>query len=1124
MKMVLRLFLVLVFSFANLVAMQDSSFMKSVEIVPQKGHKTSIHTFELVHNEQLLLVIDYRSYNLWDVRSAKLIYSETIDGELTNFCLSKNKEFAIFSITKNGQTKIYRKSLSSLMPLFDQALKIQALSFIKRPLLKLSNDDNYLAVVSGNHKDLSAVYDLKAQKTLWKRSLGMGYFITTDTYVKISEDRSKLLVHSRHYPLKQPAYEETKVIDLKTGNELQSLPKKANYHKLFGVDDSFVLDFGNGIYADQKKLFYTLNKEKIWGVQTTSEVGDAIVDLKTMRVFLRCKNGDLEIRSLHDGILLHSLSQTLGETQNILGVGKTDLAVEILHENNRYSLSIWDIDGLRVSDSFEGEKPLVVEYGKYILYQKQSETKRFDKDKYLYDLRLQKNIHKFTFEPLAVDSDNGFILGYDSKDGKVFLFDSKKQKLLNSFEVGSLKNNTKITPYSFHHHRISQDFAYIKRNNEQDIVINFKTKKFYTLAKNYEFAGFDPKRERLLVKNKQGKYDTSLHFFDMNSGEIAQAIALKPDRWIQKDLQFVTQNDTFWICSWDSKNLLHIEQYSADTYQYIKSIYKTLFLDKLFFSPDKEHFYTQLNGTFELRKSTTGELVKKIDTKQTQIETDTQSYMHLCPYCSRVAFLDDFNLIVDKKAIYKENEKVGSFLGDKNRWLFYSDDGYFTASLNGTQLVALKKGLQGLGIDQLALVKNRPDILLERVASKSEARIEYYKKRYLLRLQKANMTASKQSSLPAEVKIISTLQNNNELTLSFEAIPTTSSLKSYTVFVNDTPIESKEFAINSNSYQITTQLKLYDLKNKIEVGVFDTNGVESFRDMRMIYLDKAIKGDLYFIALGVSEYQDKSLNLQYAHKDVIDLETLFKKQENSALYENVKTFTFINSEANSNVLEKLKTKIGSLRAQDTLVMFIAGHGVYDADGSYYYLTHDADVANLSTSALSFEAIEELLYQADARKKLFLMDTCQSGEQEENIEEQFYAMAELNGYKPRTTRALKIKKQTQTSSKKDEKSREWLLQRDRFLFADLVRKTGAIVFSSSLGSEFSYESSTIKNGYFTDALKQALSSNAADGNKDKIVTTSELREFVSKEVSKNTKNMQNPTVDRDNLEVSIGFEL
>jgi hypothetical protein len=134
---------------------------------------------------------------------------------------------------------------------------------------------------------------------------------------------------------------------------------------------------------------------------------------------------------------------------------------------------------------------------------------------------------------------------------------------------------------------------------------------------------------------------------------------------------------------------------------------------------------------------------------------------------------------------------------------------------------------------------------------------------------------------------------------------------------------------------------------------------------------------------------------------------------------------------------------------DTFVLFIAGHGVHDGDSAatYYYLTHNADKNNLKGTCANFELIEDLLQGIAPRNKLFLMDTCESGEVDEETTVKAQAIAGARGIKARTTRAF------ETSVRTDNKPapRNFLFQKDRYI-STTSRRRGHC-FSSSKGANF-----------------------------------------------------------------------
>ena len=163
----------------------------------------------------------------------------------------------------------------------------------------------------------------------------------------------------------------------------------------------------------------------------------------------------------------------------------------------------------------------------------------------------------------------------------------------------------------------------------------------------------------------------------------------------------------------------------------------------------------------------------------------------------------------------------------------------------------------------------------------------------------------------------------------------------------------------------------------------------------------------------------------------------------------------------------------------------------------------------------------MLQGISPRNKLFLIDACESGENDDAVEAQYYTLADSRGIKARTVRGIKPLTRGSAAAPASIK-RSYLFEKDRFIYNDLQRRTGAIVFSSSKGNEFSYESDKIGNGYFTKAIMDALTTKNADKNDDNVISTDELREYVSTTVSKMTDGLQNPTVDRDNIYQKFGL--
>jgi uncharacterized caspase-like protein len=231
-------------------------------------------------------------------------------------------------------------------------------------------------------------------------------------------------------------------------------------------------------------------------------------------------------------------------------------------------------------------------------------------------------------------------------------------------------------------------------------------------------------------------------------------------------------------------------------------------------------------------------------------------------------------------------------------------------------------------------------------------------------------------------------------------------------------------------------------------------------------------------------------------------------------FQHVIAKTYIDDAVTRDNLLKAGELLKNAGVDDTVVVLVSGHGAYDLsrDATYYYGTYNVDIKNLAATAVSFDEIESLLGDIAARRKLLLLDTCESGEMDETT---------------RAEVAAKFGTQDSPLALVRLSSRHtpvFLYERDRYIYNDLARRTGSIIFSASHAGEMSFESPKIQNGFFTHEILEGLASNQADSNQDGKISIDELEAFVSLKVALMTGGMQRPTVDRDNINQRFGFPL
>lgn len=456
-------------------------------------------------------------------------------------------------------------------------------------------------------------------------------------------------------------------------------------------------------------------------------------------------------------------------------------------------------------------------------------------------------------------------------------------------------------------------------------------------------------------------------------------------------------------------------------------------------------------------------------------------------------------------------------------WINFTPDGYFDASHYGGDLVAMTRGLDTFGVDQFALRLNRPDIILARLGLGTPEFIEHLQSRYQRRLERSGFQpGSAAFSLEApEVRLLEAAQDGKFARIDAQISDPHFPLQSYQIYINNVPIfPGQGKPAEGSSVRVSERIELGEGDNKIEISAFDRQGVEALRaHWSASYRPdpKEAKHDLYFIGFGVSHYQNPALNLQFAHKDVLDLAAALQRY--GGAFRRVAVKTYVDEAVTPENMLKAGEFLKGSGVDDIVVVLVSGHGAYDLskEATYYYGTYNIDPKNLATSAVSFEQIESLLRDIAPRRKLLLLDTCESGEMDEATRAELAAKARGAGLSARTSQTFQVAHAGQPR-------RVFLYERDRYIYNDLARRTGSIIFSASHAGEMSFESPKIQNGLFTREVIDALSSSQADTNRDGRISIDEIEAFVSFNVASKTGGLQRPIVDRDNINQRFSFPL
>jgi WD40 repeat protein len=409
-------------------------------------------------------------------------------------------------------------------------------------------------------------------------------------------------------------------------------------------------------------------------------------------------------------------------------------------------------------------------------------------------------------------------------------------------------------------------------------------------------------------------------------------------------------------------------------------------------------------------------------------------------------------------------------------WIAWTPDGYYTSSVNGDNYIGwhLNRG-KDLAPDfyravQFDRILYRPDVLAETfglaLADNPATAASTIANATFTIDQLRQIAPPRLRLVPSPVQGLA--DGRPRATLRVEGEKNALAIKDYAVFVNGVPVTpSRERALSggdADRFVRTVEIDLPAQANAIRVEAF--NGVsmgtaEAYIGLRSNVKPSAVLGNLYVLAIGVNAFPNlpSTLNLSFAAQDA---EGVAQALERRGIGHYAKTFVKVLSDERPEkpTREAILSSLAFSQeggANDTVVIFLASHGVTDKSGNYYFVPRDAERRDIvaaqrgekGDSLLSWIAFFDAL-RATAGRRLLIVDTCHAGRAEGSFD------------------SHSLMKRSASS-----------------LFPLIV---------ASKGEETSQEYAPGKHGLFSYALISALAP-AADSNGDLLVSLKEAFDFA-----------------------------
>lgn len=448
------------------------------------------------------------------------------------------------------------------------------------------------------------------------------------------------------------------------------------------------------------------------------------------------------------------------------------------------------------------------------------------------------------------------------------------------------------------------------------------------------------------------------------------------------------------------------------------------------------------------------------------------------------------------------------FVTAQREWAFWTPEGYYDASANGHTLFGwqVNRGLEAapefFRADQFRKRLERPDVLEHLLPQGSLERA--FRQAAIEPPKRPDQAVEQQIAVTPRVSILSPLAGESveRGTATVRArikLPGTSKLARAKVFANgvvaaqqrvvdDRAVpDGRELIYEWNAALPTEQQALIQVLVNTDAETVGFGHVLVENATALQPSQRLPK--LYVLAMGINEYRDRDVQpLGYSVADAQAIVQLLKERT-AGLYTLQTPTLLVNEQVTrtswSESFAKLREQLrADARADDLLVIFMAGHGFVDAKTQrYYFAGHDISIESFLkgqySNSISWSDFE-LLGDIPCRK-LALLDTCHSG-----------AIQPLRG--------------------RDLKSAVRAFQED-------------VVFTvtAAAGSERSEEKTAWQHGAFTKSLLSALSGDA-DVSGDGVVSLNEVVRYVQRDVPELTEGRQNPTAAPDEVLPFVSLRL
>ncbi len=278
------------------------------------------------------------------------------------------------------------------------------------------------------------------------------------------------------------------------------------------------------------------------------------------------------------------------------------------------------------------------------------------------------------------------------------------------------------------------------------------------------------------------------------------------------------------------------------------------------------------------------------------------------------------------------------------------------------------------------------------------------------------------------------------------------------LYQNGRLVRTKDLSGNEEK-EISTdfEVKLLTGRNRFRLVALSRDRIESKpAKVTVEYTGEELKSKLHVVTIGINEYRNPALNLNYGVPDANGIRDFFKAQPRK-IFDEVKFYSLENREATRANIEEMLTSLTETKPDDVVIIYYAGHGE-TVEKDWYLIPADLIYPEredaIRAKGIKSDELQKWVGNITANKVVMFMDACKSGA----------ALKAFRGFG------------------------------ERKALAKLARSSGVHIVAAAAKDQFATELKQLGHGAFTYALLDGLKGEA-DYAKDSVVNIRELTTYI-----------------------------